>query len=104
MNVNYHAPFSINEYFKNQIAEKLEKLDDLQLRFSEADVYFKLKDGAISNEDKEFEVKVHVPGHILFSKSHADTFEKAIPLAFSKIRKQIIKYKQSLEPKRGIKV
>ena len=44
MNVNYHAPFSINEYFKNQIAEKLEKLDDLQLRFSEADVYFKLKD------------------------------------------------------------
>jgi putative sigma-54 modulation protein len=88
MKVNYHSTFSINDYFKDQIAEKINKLDELNLRFSEADVYFKLKDGSDPTSDKEFEVKIQVPGHILFSKSHSDSFEKAIPLAFSKIRKQ----------------
>ena len=97
MNVNYHAIFSINEYFKNQITEKVKKLDEFNLRFSDADVYFKLKDGTEVTSDKEFEIKIRVPGQILFSKSHSDTFEKAIPLAFSKIRKQIIRYKQIME-------
>ena len=97
MNVNYHAIFSINEYFKNQITEKVKKLDEFNLRFSDADVYFKLKDGTDVTSDKEFEIKIRVPGQILFSKSHSDTFEKAIPLAFSKIRKQIIRYKQTME-------
>ena len=104
MNINYHATFSINEYFQNQIAEKVQKLDDLNLRFSETDVYFKLKDGVDLTMDKEFEIKIRVPGQILFAKSHSDTFEKAIPLAFSKIRKQIIKYKQLMKPKRGERV
>jgi putative sigma-54 modulation protein len=97
MNVNYHAIFSINEYFKNQITEKVKKLGEFNLRFSDADVYFKLKDGTEVTSDKEFEIKIRVPGQILFSKSHSDTFEKAIPLAFSKIRKQIIRYKQTME-------
>ncbi|MFK7773693.1 MAG: HPF/RaiA family ribosome-associated protein, partial [Saprospiraceae bacterium] len=71
MNVNYHATFSINEYFKNQIAEKVKRLDELNLRFSEADVYFKLKDGAELTSDKEFEIKIQVPGQVLFSKRHS---------------------------------
>lgn len=104
MKVNYHSQFSINDSFKDQITEKINKLDELNLRFSEADVYFKLKDGAEPTSDKEFEVKIHVPGQILFSKSHSDSFEKAIPLAFSKIRKQIIKYKESTGTKRGTRV
>ena len=54
MNVNYHAIFSINEYFKNQITEKVKKLDEFNLRFSDADVYFKLKDGTEVTSDKEF--------------------------------------------------
>ena len=75
----------------------MKKLDEFNLRFSDADVYFKLKDGTEVTSDKEFEIKIRVPGQILFSKSHSDTFEKAIPLAFSKIRKQIIRYKQTME-------
>jgi ribosomal subunit interface protein len=94
MKVNYHATSSINDSFKDQMTEKMEKLDELNLRFSAADVYFKLKDGTELTSDKEFEIKICVPGQVLFSKSHSDTFEKAIPLAFSKIRKQIIKYKE----------
>ena len=104
MKVNYHSTFSINDYFKDQIDEKINKLDELNLRFSEADVYFKLKDGAEATSDKEFEIKIHVPGHVLFSKSHSESFEKAIPAAFSKIRKQIIKYKESTGPKRGTRI
>lgn len=104
MKVNYHSPFSINDSFKDQITEKLEKLDNLNLRFSEADVYFKLKDGSDPTSDKEFEVKINVPGQVLFSKSYSESFEKAIPLAFSKVRKQLIKYKESMEPKRGARI
>lgn len=103
MRIDFHAPFSVNDYTRNLVLEKLEKLKDLNLRISEADIYFKLKDGPDSQKDKELEIKLHVPGHVFFAKSYAETYEKAIPKASDKMRKQLIKYKKSLEPKRGSK-
>jgi len=101
MRIVYHAPFSINDYLKNVVTEKLGKLENLQLNLLEIDAFFKLKEGANAPNDKEFELKIHVPNLTLFAKGHADTFERAIPLTAEKMRKQLIKYKKSLEPKRG---
>ncbi len=97
MNINYHAPFSINDYLKNLVEENFAKIERLGLRYSQADVYFKLKDGSHGQEDKEIEIKVQVPGQTLFAKSFSDEFEKAIPEGMSKMRRQVIKYKESIQ-------
>ncbi len=101
MKINYHAPFSINPFLKEFAKQKMERLENLNLRFTEADIFFKLKEGDQVAEDKEIEIKIQVPKQTLFAKSYADNFEKAIPLAVGKIRKQMIKYKEANEPKRS---
>lgn len=100
MNIQYHAPFSINEYTKGLIEEKIAKLTKLNLRFSEAHVYFKLKEGKNVPDNKELEIKIQVPRQTLFANSLAETYEKAIPDVFEKLRRQVIKYKDALEAKR----
>jgi len=100
MKVQYHAPFSINQYLKNEVEQQLKKIDRLNFSFSEADAYFKLKDGNNSMEDKEFELKIHVTGQVLFAKSHANTFERAIPVAVEKVRRQLVKYKEGFVDRR----
>lgn len=95
MNILFHASFSINETLKTLVTDKIEKLERLQPHFSQADVFFKLKEGKNAPNDKEIEFKFQVPGKVLFAKSHADAYEKAIPEAIEKIRKQLIKYKAS---------
>ncbi|MFK8006286.1 MAG: HPF/RaiA family ribosome-associated protein [Saprospiraceae bacterium] len=77
-----------------------EKIENLNLRFLEADVSFKLKEGINIPGNKEFEIKLQIPNHTLFAKSHIDTKKKAIPLATKKMKKQLIKYKSNLSPKR----
>lgn len=101
MKINYHAPFSVNPVLKEFVKEKMERLENLNLRFTEADIFFKLKEGNHAPEDKEIEIKIQVPKQTLFAKSYADNFETAIPLAVGKIRKQMVKYKQAHEPKRS---
>ena len=101
MKINYHAPFSINPFLKEFVEEKMERLENLNLRFGKADVFFKLKEGNHAPEDKEVEIKIQVPKQTFFAKSFADNFETAIPLAIGKIRKQMVKYKEAHEPKRS---
>ena len=100
MNINYHAPFSINDYLKGLISEKVSKMEHNGKPLMEVDVYFKLKDGPESIKDKELELKVHVPGQVVFAKSYSESFEKAIPEVAEKIRRQLEKYKSKFEPKR----
>ena len=100
MKINYHAPFSINPVLKEFVKEKMERLENLNMRFAEADIFFKLKEGDHSPENREVEIKIRVPQQTLFAKSYAEDFEKAIPLAVGKIRKQLIKYKEAHAPKR----
>ena len=100
MNINYHAPFEINPYMKNLFEEKFQKIENLNVRYTDADVFFKLNEGTSDLEKREIELKLLVPGHVLFASSHAETYEQAIPEVVDKLRKQVIKYKESLEPKR----
>jgi len=99
MNINYHAPFSINDYLKGLISEKVERMEHNGKPLMKVDVYFALKDGPESVKDKELELKVHIPGHVVFAKSYAESFEKAIPDVADKVRRQLEKYKGKLEPK-----
>ena len=104
MKIGIHAPFQVNDYLKELINEKVGKLEKIYDRFGEAEVYLKIKEGAIAPKDKEVEIKLHVPGSILFAKGLSDTFEKALPGVTQKLRRQLIKYKEGHEPQRAPKL
>jgi Sigma 54 modulation protein / S30EA ribosomal protein. len=100
MKIVYHAPFSINNHLKGLIKNKVEKLQQNSRPLLGVDVYFKLKNGPKSINDKELELKVLVPGQVIFGVSYADTFEKAIPDVTEKVRRQLERHMAQLDPKR----
>lgn len=100
MKIKYHSPFVISPVMKKSILEKMERIEHLNLRHTEIDLFLKIRNGYEASENKELEIRIQVPKQVLFAKAHAESFEKAAIDAIEKIRRQVIKYKHNLEPKR----
>ena len=98
MKINIHAAFQPSGYNINLINLRVEKLEKYFNRIIATDVYLKTKYGSNAVNDWEVEIKMKVPTKILVAKGHADSFEKALPLAVEKMRKQLEKLKKSLSP------
>ena len=76
----------------NFIQKKADKLDLFHDRIIDGEVNLRL------NKDKEkknkvVEMKLNVPGHTLFAKQHAASFEAATDSAIEALRKQLKKAK-----------
>lgn len=74
------------------IQKKANKLDLFHDRIIDGEVYLRL------NKDKEkrnkvVEMKLNVPGHTLFAKQHAPSFEEATDSAVEALRRQLKKVK-----------
>ncbi len=96
MYIQIRAPWEVNDYLKNVIETKLEKLGKINGRIIEADVFLKMGDNVQPN-DKIVEIKLQVPGPDLFAEASNDTFEKAVADVAGKLRVQIIKRKEKLQ-------
>jgi putative sigma-54 modulation protein len=97
MNVNVHASFSISEKLQELTQQKIDKLNTFYDRITTVDVYF--KDGAnreLPEKDKTVEIKMDVPGQILFSEGHGDSYEKALAVSADKMRKLLLKFKEQI--------
>ena len=71
------------------------KLDKLNLFFDKiiaADVILKLENSG-QIKDKIVEIKLKIPGTILFVKESSKTFEESVDNAISSLKKQLVKYK-----------
>ena len=75
------------------IEEKLQKLEQFFDRIQAADVILKLESHG-SVRDKIAEIKLIVPGGIIFIKEQSKTFEAAIEKAINSLRRQVMKYKE----------
>jgi putative sigma-54 modulation protein len=74
------------------IKEKLGKLEQYSDRIIDAQVFLKLEShGQV--RDKVTEIRLHVPGDRLFSKSSDKTFEAAVDRAVEGLRRSLKKYK-----------
>lgn len=98
MKVNIHAPFQLSQYNVNLVNLRVEKLEKYYDRIINTDVFLKNKSGSRGAENWEVEIKIKVPQKVLVAKGNADSFERALPLAIEKMRKQIEKQKQNLSP------
>lgn len=99
MKINIQAPWDVNDYLRNIIDEKIEKLYTIDNRIVHADIFLK-KGGHSGIEDKLVEIRLRVPGPEIFAQTYSDTYEKAVVATVEKLRKQMIKKKELLEEKK----
>jgi putative sigma-54 modulation protein len=77
------------------IQKKTDKLDQFYDQIISGEVYLRLE----KTEDelnKILEIKLNLPGTMLFSKQQCKSFEEAADLASESLRRQIDKYKSKL--------
>ncbi len=75
------------------IEKKLGKLNQLFDRIIDADVVLKLENSG-QVKDKIAEVKITLPGSVLYVKESNKSFEASIDSATSTLKRQLIKYKK----------
>lgn len=87
--------FDADQKLLDFIQKRLDKLETFYDRVTEGEVIMRLnnKDG-IAN--KTVEIKVLVPGTMLFAQEDAGTFEAATDAAADSLKRQITKYKEKM--------
>ncbi len=78
------------------IERKLNKMNQYFDRIIEAHVTLKLENSG-QVKDKVAEVRLTVPGEVLFAKETNKTFEASIDRAADALRRQLMKYKEKIK-------
>lgn len=87
--------FTANQKLMTFIQKKVNKLDHFYDQIISGEVYLKLDD--ISAEtNKTTEIKLTIPGSILFAKGECKSFEEATDLCIECLRRQITKHKDKV--------
>ncbi len=84
--------FTADQKLIDFIDKKIGKLDGLGSHIIGVEVILKLENSG-QIRDKVTEVKLNMPGNILFTKQVAKTFETAIEKSVDTLRTQITRYK-----------
>ncbi len=87
--------FTADSKLKELIQQKLDKLPQYYDRIINATVLLKLESSS-KVKDKVVELKVDIPGDVLFAKDTQKTFEAATDNCCSAIERQLKKHKEKL--------
>lgn len=77
------------------IEKKLSKLDQYFDHILEAQVVLKLENSG-QVRDKIAEIRLNVPGEVIFAKESSKTFEAAVDEAADALKRQLIKHKEKI--------
>ena len=94
MKVQMHSVhFDADKKLLDFVQQRLNKLETFYDKVTEGEVIMRLnnKDGV---DNKTVEIKLLVPGSILFSQEDAASFEAAADAATDSLRRQITKHKE----------
>ncbi len=100
MKIQMNAPFKVSDHLQALVDEKVGKLETFFERIQSIEVF--LKDEENSNQQapkgNTVEIRVQVPGQTLYADYSSDTFEKALAETVEKMRRQLIKHKEKVNP------
>ncbi len=85
--------FSADKKLLIFIEKKLEKLNQFFDRILSAEVILKLENSG-QIKSKIAEIKINLPGSVLFVKQDAISFEASVDSAVATLKRQLIKYKE----------
>src|SRR5687768_12433101 len=81
------------------IQRKIDKLETFYDRLVDGEVFLRLNNEGIDN--KTVEIKLKVPGSLLFAKEQARSFEAATDLATEALKMQLKKFKHKIQKARA---
>ena len=84
--------FDADQKLVDFIQRKVDKLETFYDRVVDGEVFLRLNNEGVDN--KTVEIKVKVPGTLLFAKEQARSFEAATDMATEALRIQIRKFKE----------
>ncbi len=87
--------FDADQKLINFIQKKLDRLDNFFDKVIEAEVFLKLNNSGAQN--KTVEIKIGVPGNDIVVSRDAETFEKAMDLAYDVLKRQLKKQKEKMK-------
>ena len=85
--------FKIKKELETLIHKKLEKTEKIFHSIQRAEVFLKLGSASEQN-NKEVEIKLHVPGNDIFVKKTGESFEKAVDTAVEVSKRQARRKKE----------
>ena len=101
MKVQVHAiHFNADQKLIDSIQAKLDKLETFYDRITSGEVFLKVSTGLGKVKEKFLEIKLAVPGAILFVKEKAKSFEEALDLALNALVEQIKRFKSKTNQKK----
>ncbi|WP_337042872.1 ribosome hibernation-promoting factor, HPF/YfiA family [Emticicia sp. 17c] len=95
MKIHVHAVhFDVDPKLVGFIQNKLNKLETFYDRVTSGEVFLKLGKGEKSKvHKKHIEVKLNVPGQIIFVEEKGDTFEEATDIVLEALKTKLKKFK-----------
>ena len=87
--------FSADKKLLAFIEKKLSKLDHFFDRIVSANVILKLENSG-QVKDKIAEVRLSIPGAVLYVKEDSKSFEASIDSAIDSLKRQLVRYKERL--------
>lgn len=88
--------FDADQKLLDFIDKKLQKIQKIEPHVIDIQVFLKLDAGNGGYHEKIAEIKVNLPGKIIFSKEQAESFEISVEGALDNTLTQIKKYKEKL--------
>ena len=92
--VHFDASSKLEEFVTNKVQKLLSKNENI----TGAEVFLRLEKNQ-NTENKVSEIKLLVPKTELFARKQAKTFEEATDLTVEALRRQLIRYKETLRKK-----
>ena len=97
MNVNVHSiHFDADSKLIAFIEEKLAKLEQFHDSILGGEVFLRLEHDGERRENKQVEIRLNVPGVVLFAKRQAKTFEEAVIAVVEALRNQVLRNKPDM--------
>ena len=87
--------FNADQKLLDFIEEKRAKLSHVYEDIIDGEVFLRL-DKSNHSDNKVAEIKLNLPGKVIFAKEQCKTFEEALDLTVEALRKQIQKHKEKL--------
>lgn len=95
MNIKIHSiHFDADSKLLDFIDERINRLENFYDRIIGAEVYLKLEAGKHAVQDKVAEIKISMPGKVLFCEERSKQFEEAVDSASENMLRQIKRHKE----------
>ncbi len=91
--IHFHADHKLEQFVRDKMA-KMETFFD---RITGTEVYLKLENNGSNVKDKVAEIKVMLPGKVIYCAERSKLFEESIDTALNGIMKQVKKYKEKVK-------